>query len=121
MRYSDFPKEEQKIIDDFLEKYLDEFGDYFDYDFYSDPENLEDDEIFFQTEDQIRAVIEPWMDSHDSHGSVAIELDEYLNEFPVIGEIRSLEWGYVMAIDNATFLFMSNSWSDSGLFLHAKD
>lgn len=118
MRYSDFSQEEQGIIDGFLEKFQ-EFTDYLDGEFYSDPENLEDDEIFFQTEYQIRSVIEPWMDSPGSYGSLARELDEYLDEPPVIGEIRELEWGYVMAVDNDTFLFMSNSWSDSGLFLRA--
>lgn len=51
--------------------------------------------------------------------SLAEELEDYLDNFPEIGKIQKLEWGHVMAVGNSTFLFMSNSWSDSGLFLDA--
>lgn len=114
MRYDDFTRQEQEIIDEFLEK----VSEIYDDGFYSDPYNLDDDELFFQTEDQIRDVIGRWMDSPGSYGSLARELDAYLDEPPAIGEIRELEWACVMPAENSTFLFMSNSWSDSGLFLN---
>jgi len=115
MFYYDFPNEKQQIIDEFLEKFADTYPDFC---YTISVKDLADDEVFFQTEDQIRSVIESWLDSPGSYGSLARELQEYLDGIPEIGEIRELEWGYVMAADNATFLFMSDSWSDSGLFLN---
>ena len=116
MLYYDFPEQEQQMIDEFLEKFDELYPDAY---YTITIDDLEDDEIFFQTEDQIRSVIEPWFGSPGSYGYLAEELKDYLDSFPEIGKIQELGWGHVMAVDNSTFLFMSNSWSDSGLFLNA--
>jgi hypothetical protein len=116
MRYCDFSEQEQHIIDEFLEKFDELYPDAY---YTLTIDDLADDEIFFQTEDQIRTVIEPWFGSPGSYGYLAEELEAYLDDPPEIGAIKKLEWGHVMAVDNSTFLFMSNSWSDSGLFLNA--
>ena len=123
MRYDDFSPEDQRLIDIFLEKYNEEmesqpFGYIGIY-----PEELQDDEVFFRTKDEIREVAAE-LDAQFERGGyreMADDLMEYLDgtEYDVEDFVGVyLGWGTIARVGEDRYLFMSNSWSDSGVFLN---
>lgn len=126
MRYQDFSPEDQQIIDEFLSNYNEqrESDPYGYIELY--PEELQDDEIFFRTADEVKDVMQEWLESPGPYGIMARELFEYFDGTEWEDEDmqpRHLEkgnWAYVARVGDGRYLFMSNSWSDSGLFLNRK-
>lgn len=121
MRYDDFSVDDQWLIDAFLDKYNKAMEDRpFGYiDVY--PEELQDDEVFFRTKDEMLEVIDD-MDARYETGPYRDMVDglrEYFDgaEYD-LGDLEpyGLGWGTIARVGDGRYLVMSNSWSDSGMF-----
>lgn len=110
MHYHDFSKEDQKLINTLLEQI--DFGSVL-------PEDLQDNEVFFRTKEEVKQIMKPWLDSPGSYGYMAKELFEYFDGTELEDkdmQIHQLDWASVCRVGDGRYLFWSNSWSDSGLF-----
>lgn len=125
MKYQDFSPEDKQIIDEFLANYNAKMESlpYWYVEVY--PEYLQDDEIFFRTKDEILEVVSELDERYDegSYRDMADGLIWYFNEgeYEVADfEPVDLHWGHIARVGVDRYLFMSNSWSDSGVFLNRK-
>lgn len=113
MYYHEFPEEDRFLIDQLLEQTDDGFAGPIT------PDELQDDEVFFRTRDEVEAVMSKWMDSPGAYGEMAREFAAYFDGTELDDDdmqLHDLCWGSVARVGDGRYLFWSNSWSDSGLF-----
>ena len=113
MKYYDYDEQDREIISRFIDMLNDFYPDMY---YPIEVDDLEDDEVFFTTQEVLLGATEPYLGTYGSYGHMAVEIREYLSSGENGWNVYELDWGNIARVPDGRYIICSNSWSDSGLF-----